>query len=99
MDKETTTILDAMWENFETPFLGSGQPGHWRQEPYRSDFFKAFASVYEIEPMDGEQVKRFLKECHLRRDDPRREEKAEELTQICDAWDEWKYAWDNYPKR
>ena len=99
MDQQIIAILDAMWEDFEFLFGGGGQAAHWRQEPYRADFFKAFGSVYEIEPMHGDQVKHFLRERHLTRDDPRREEKLNELTEICDAWTEWKYAWDNYRKR
>ena len=96
MNQQIITILDGMWQDFETLFLGGAQPAHWRQEEYRAEFFKAFASIYQIQAMYGDEVEDFLTERHLRRDDPRREEKLQELSQICDAWSEWKYAWDNY---
>ena len=95
MNQEIVAILDDMWSNFEFLFVGGGQ-SHWRQEPYRSDFFTAFAKVYDLEPMAGDQVMAFLRERHLQKSDPRHDEKTGVLREICDAWDEWAYAWKKH---
>jgi hypothetical protein len=89
---ELIAILKKMCEDFDFLFVGRDQ-AHWRQEPYRSDFFAAFTEVYHVAPMNGEQVETFFKDQHLRRSDPRYDEKMGVLEEICDAWTEWEYAW------
>jgi hypothetical protein len=96
MNQEVVTILDKMWSSFEFLFVG-GDQAHWRQEPYRSDFFAAFAEVYRVDSMHGDQVKAFFGDRHLHKNDPRYDEKMGVLREICDAWTEWEYAWRKSP--
>jgi hypothetical protein len=94
---EVAPILDRMWKRFESLFVGTGQPAHWRQGSYRTGFFDVFRETYSIQPLHGEQVADNLKERFLEQNDERYEEKLKVLNEICGAWDEWKYAWDNHP--
>ena len=88
-----------MWDDFQLLFAGGGDPGAWHQEPYKSDFFQAFSDVYAIQPMHGDQVKAFLRERYLSRDDAQYEAKRAELEELCAAWSEWEYAWGKFPSR
>ena len=97
MDKQVVGILDKTWDSFQLLFAGGCQPGGWDQEPYKSDFFQAFADVYAIQRMHGDEVKDFLRERHLSPDDPQYDEKLAELTELCGAWSEWDYAWRKFP--
>ena len=96
MTRETIDVLDRMWTWFELMFEGPGHHAHWRQESYRGEFFKAFATLYRTEPLHGDAVREFLRERRLPRQAARRKEKLDVLDEICDAWSEWKYAWDNF---
>lgn len=69
-------------------FAGGGHPSSWRQEPYKSDFFKVFIQNPDLH---GDQIRQHMRETWLRTT-ARSDEKYEVLGKICDAWDEWKYA-------
>jgi hypothetical protein len=92
MNQEIVAILKKMCEDFDFLFIG-GDQAHWRQEPYRSDFFAAFAEVSRVDPISRERVEAFFKDHHLSTSDPRYDEKMGVLSEICDAWSEWEYAW------
>jgi len=98
MDDRIIQLLDKTWDHIEFLFAGGGQPGNWRQEPYRSDFFEVFVQMQQIASMDGDQVARLLRERHLRSDDPECEQKSEIVNEIRDAWNEWEYAWTKLRK-
>jgi hypothetical protein len=100
MNEKVEAVLKQMWESdLALLFAAGGQPAHWRQEPYRSDFFAAFAKVYRVDPaVDGERVKAFLGDQRPYKSDPRYDEKMDELAEICDAWTEWAFAWKKWPE-
>ncbi len=68
MDYSTIVpILDRIWDHLEFLFSsGGGDQDHWRQEPYRSDFFQAFCEVFAVKPLHGDEVFRILSERHLK---------------------------------
>ena len=75
-------------------FVTPGHPAFWQQEPYRSDFFKLFVESYPIHHLHGDRIAETLRETWLKQDDPRHDEKSDVLFEVCQAWTEWRYAWD-----
>lgn len=98
MDQQIAAILDKMYQDFDSFFNHSSQCSHWGQETDRVDFFEAFARIYDIAPMHGDQVETFIRERYLVRNDPQYKEKVDTLHEICNAWSEWLYAWNKFPK-
>ena len=94
MKEQTVAVLKSVWKELEFAFNGAD----WRQESYRQFLFEAFAKVYDIEPMHGDQVKKFICEQCLNPQDSQHKEKLRSLCEFCNTWSEWLYAWDKVPK-
>jgi hypothetical protein len=75
---------------------GGGGP-FWGQEPYRSDLFKLFAASHDSCHLHGDQILEYLKDQWL----PGKnlsEDDRNAVSDICQAWSEWRYAWDKRPQ-
>jgi hypothetical protein len=75
---------------------GGGGP-FWGQEPYRSDLFKLFAASHDSCHLHGDQIWQHLKDQWF----PGKklsEEDSNTVFDLCQAWSEWRYAWDKWPK-
>src|SRR3954453_18424500 len=94
-DPKLFDVLDRAWNEIETLFAGGGGPSFWQQVGYKTYIFRAFREAYAIESLHGDAVFEILSARHIHKETPRREEKQGILRDICDAWSEWKYAWDN----
>ena len=68
---------------------------YWRQNTYRGDFFKLFAESYNSCKINGEQIEQHLND-HWLSQGICSEFTRQAIMEICQAWDEWGYAWDNH---
>ncbi|OJW23407.1 MAG: hypothetical protein BGO49_02195 [Planctomycetales bacterium 71-10] len=90
-------VLSQIVEHLDLIFPDGGNGPFWSQEPYRSDLFKLFAASYETCPIHGDRIWLSLKDRWF----PRRnlsEQDSRIVFEICQAWTEWKYAWDKFPR-
>lgn len=69
----------------------------WGQEPYRSDLFQIFATSYDSCRLHGDRIWQYLQEQLF----PRRrvsDDDRQSIFNMCQAWSEWRYAWDKIPR-
>ena len=88
--------------NSRLPPAQGGAGGNMGQPPYRGDLFKLFSEAYRYGYMDhGSQPYLSadgLREILRARWHNGTEEQREGLIdKLCTMWEEWRYAWDNYP--
>ena len=75
---------------------GGGGP-YWGQGSYRSDLFKLFAASHDSCHLHGDQIWQYLQNQWF----PGKrlsEDNRQAVFDICRAWSEWHYAWDNRPR-
>jgi hypothetical protein len=97
LDPRIPERLMELWDEVETLFVAGLPPGYWGQDSYKSFIFRKFCETYAIQPLHGDAV---FKHIEPRIEPaPLRDEKLKALREICDAWSEWQYAFDNHPRR
>jgi hypothetical protein len=79
-------------------FPDDGGGPSWNQEQYRSDFFKVFAKSYDSCPLHGERIERHLEARWVPRKNDLSKKDRRSISEICQAWEEWRYAWDKFPR-
>ena len=77
--------------------------GALRQDGYRHDFFRLFAQAYRNAKEDpsgncitGDGLLEDIAERWMLDDSEQSQRKRDLLKRLCQMWDEWQFAWDNY---
>lgn len=95
-DKEFQ-VIEKMKQYLDQIFPENEPPIYWGQGSYRSDLFNIFTSAYQSSHMQGDPVFQLLKD-QWRPNIERSKEETCSLQLMCQAWNEWVYAWDNHPR-
>jgi hypothetical protein len=90
-------LFTGICEYLDIIFPDRGGGPFWGQGTYRKDLFKLFAASYDSCHLHGDQISQYLQDQWF----PRRkisEGDRQAVSDICQAWSEWRYAWDNLPQ-
>ena len=92
MPSQISVVVQGIASEVDTIFMGDG-PKSWG-EPYKSAIFDLFRDNQTI---SGDRIRQDLHDEHNwpLSTDARASDKREMFEDICNAWDEWRYAIEN----
>lgn len=90
-------LFTQMCEYLDIIFPNGGGGPFWGQGSYRSDLFKLFAASYDSCHLHGDRIWQYLQDQWFPRKSISGDDRQTVFT-ICQAWSEWRYAWDNLPQ-
>ena len=91
-------IRDRLLEHFDSLFpSGSGGSGpFWSQDPYRTDLFSIFRTAYPKGHLHGDHIAELLREQWYPQRPDLTEDQKSDVWDMCQAWSEWLYAWEEF---